>query len=397
METSAGNARPGPRGDGVGLAGTAPTQQEEITRERQELLDEVERRAAELDATIASIADGLVIYDTEGRIMRMNAAAEQLLGYPAAGPRRKIAEQLEALRCELPTGQRLGLEESPPVRALHGETVRGAVVILHHPDGRTVWVSSSAAPVRTADGELLGAVMTFTDITPLHELQEQREDLLRAVSHDLRNPLTVIRTRAELLLRLQASAGASPEEKESAEAILASARHMNAMIQELVDATRLEAGQVHLELQPVDLATFLNGLVARLSGALDTRRIRVSAPPGLPPALADPDQLERIVTNLLSNALKYSPAGSEVTVTLSARDGQLVTAVADRGPGIAPEDLPHLFERYYRTAAVRERHEGLGLGLYITRKLVEAHGGRIWVESEPGKGSTFYFSLPRAG
>jgi len=394
MESSAGDAGPELHRDSVELANGAPTQQEEMARERAALLDEVERRAAELDATIASIADGLVIYDTQGRILRMNPAAEHLLGYAASGPRRRIAEQLEALRCELPTGQRLSLQESPPERALHGETVRGAVVVLHHPDGRTVWVSSSAAPIRTADGELLGAVMTFTDITALHELQEQREDLLRTVSHDLRNPLTVIRTRAELLLRLQAGAGARPEEKESAEAILASARHMNAMIQELVDATRLEAGQVHLEVRPVDLAAFIGDLLTRLSGALDTRRIRVSAPTGLPQALADPDQLERILTNLLSNALKYSPPGSEVTVRLSPRDGQVVTAVADHGPGIAPEGLPHLFERYYRTGEARERQEGLGLGLYITRKLVEAHGGRIWVESEPGQGSTFSFTLP---
>ena len=248
----------------------------------------MERRAAELDATIASIADGLVIYDLDGRIMRMNPAAERMLGYKATEGQRTIADQLARLH----------------------------------------------------------------------------------------------------------SAGIGGEGKESVEAVLTSAQRMDAMIQELVDATRLEAGQVHLERRPVALRAFIDDLLRRLAGTLETDRVRVSAPAGLPEVLADPDQLERILTNLLSNALKYSPPGSVVTVTLTRRDDEVVTAVSDQGPGIAPEELPHLFERYYRTEAGRERRESLGLGLYITRKLVEAHGGRIWAESEPGKGSTFDFSLP---
>ena len=396
-EDSGGAASPSaPRAE-AGVAESAADERRQAEREREWLVDEVERRAAELDATVASVADGLVIYAPDGRIRRMNAAAQRLLGYtPSQDRDRTIAGQLVRLRCELPGGGPLALGQSPPERALHGETVRGEVLVLHPPDGRTLWVSSSAAPIRAADGELLGAVITFTDITPLHDLQEQREDFLRAVSHDLRNPLTVIRTRAELLLLRLRSTRAGSEELESAQAILTSAGRMNAMIQELVDATRLEAGQVHLEARPIELPAFIADLVRRLAGALETERIRVSAPAGLPPVLADPDQLERILTNLFSNALKYSPPGSEVTVTLGAREGRIVTAVADQGPGIAPEDLPHLFERYYRTQVGRERGEGLGLGLYITRKLVEAHGGRIWAESEPGKGSTFSFSLPAA-
>jgi signal transduction histidine kinase len=112
--------------------------------------------------------------------------------------------------------------------------------------------------------------------------------------------------------------------------------------------------------------------------------------------LADPDRLERILMNLLTNALKYSAPGTPVTVALARRDGQVVTAVSDQGPGIPPDELPHLFERYYRARETRERKEGLGLGLYITKGLVEAHGGRLWVESQVGKGSTFSFSLPAA-
>ena len=171
---------------------------------------------------------------------------------------------------------------------------------------------------------------------------------------------------------------------------------MNRMIQDLVDAARQEAGLLKLERRPVDLREALLSLIERLATTFDTQRIRVVAPDDLPRVLADADRLERILTNLLSNALKYSPPGSEVTITLERRGGEVVTSIRDRGPGIAPDELPHLFERYYRGPAARAAPEGLGLGLYITRMLVEAHGGHIWAESQVGAGSTFSFSLPIA-
>ncbi len=123
---------------------------------------------------------------------------------------------------------------------------------------------------------------------------------------------------------------------------------------------------------------------------------RPAAAAELPPVLADPERLQRILANLLSNALKYSPPDTEVTLSFVVRDGEVVTLVTDGGAGIAPEELPRLFQRYYRAAAGRERREGLGLGLYITRLLVEAQDGRIWAQSEVGVGSTFSFSLPIA-
>jgi signal transduction histidine kinase len=186
-------------------------------------------------------------------------------------------------------------------------------------------------------------------------------------------------------------------EQQSARSIYSSARRMNAMIQDLVDAARMESGQLALDLQPVDLPSFLLDLQTRLAPALDVGRVRVEPAPGLPPVCADPERLERILTNLLSNALKYSEAGREVTVTLTRRDDLVITTVTDRGKGISPDELPHLFQRYFRTGAARQQREGLGLGLYVSRMLVDAHGGQIWVESELGKGSSFSFSLPVAG
>ncbi len=361
--------------------------------EREQLLREVRRRAAELDTIISSIPDGVIVYSPTGEIVRMNAAAQSVLGYTLEMRERPMPTRLTGLRMETPDGRPVPVEESPPMRAVRGEPVTGAVLILHPPTGATVWIASSAAPIRTPEGRTLGAVATFTDITRLHELQASREDILRAVSHDLRNPLAVVQAQAQLLLRALDRGAPPVEARESAQAILTSAQRMNVMIQDLVESARLEVGQLKLNLQPVDLGAFLADLQRRLRGALDVARVRLEVAPGLPTAWADPDRLERILVNLLSNALKYSTPGTLVTVRVVQRERELVIAVTDTGPPIAPEEIPHLFTRYYRAQAGRVRHDSLGLGLYITRMLVEAHGGRVWVESGGGE-TTFLFTLP---
>jgi signal transduction histidine kinase len=168
---------------------------------------------------------------------------------------------------------------------------------------------------------------------------------------------------------------------------------MNRMIQDLVDSSKLEEGQLRIDRIPVDVASFALEVKHRMSMVLNMERASVETPEVAPPALADPDGLERILTNLISNALKYSD--EEVVVRVEGIDGAVKVSVIDRGPGIPPADLPRLFDRYYRAEGARAA-EGLGLGLYITKMLVEAHGGQIWVESEVGRGSTFSFTLPAA-
>ena len=225
--------------------------------------------------------------------------------------------------------------------------------------------------------------------------EEKREDYIHTISHDLRAPLTIIQGHAQLLQRAITKAGLNGTNLRSTEAILSGARQMNIMIQDLVDAARLEAGQLRLEREPVDLKSFLSNLLERAEGMMDVGRVVVEMPKELPPLDADPDRLERIVMNLLSNALKYSSPETKVRVRAEMVGEEVVISVSDQGMGIAQEDLPHVFERFYRGTGAR-RAEGVGLGLYITKMLVETHGGRIWVQSKPGKGSTFSFSLPTA-
>jgi len=235
--------------------------------------------------------------------------------------------------------------------------------------------------------------VTITDITALEELQRRREDLVHTISHDLRSPLTSIYGQGQLLQRMLAKMPNADDSLRSANAVVTSAKRMNAMIQDLVDSARLESSQLRMVRQPTDLGIFLADVLDRSRGVLEVERIVQEIPSELPALDIDQNRLERILTNLLSNALKYSSRDSEVVVRAERSGCEVAISVIDRGAGIAAEDLPRLFERFYRTSIVHKA-EGLGLGLYITRMLVEAHGGRIWVESEVGKGSTFTFTMP---
>jgi signal transduction histidine kinase len=255
-----------------------------------------------------------------------------------------------------------------------------------------VWTVCGAAPIRAPDGAVAGAVLTLGDVTRLREVHEQREDLSRMISHDLRTPLGVILAQAKLIGRRSEG----PEAVRSrADAIVTSAQRMTAMLNDLVESALLEAGKLHLEREPVDLATMSRDLRGRLAAPYDGERIRIEVAAGVPRVSADPARLERVLVNLFTNALKYSEAGTEVVVRIGGDASGAVLEVEDRGPGIKPEDLPHLFERYFRALGHR-RYEGMGLGLYTARCLVEAHGGTIAVASEPGRGSTFRVRLPTA-
>ncbi len=361
-----------------------------------EAREEAERRATEFDATLNAISSGLIVVGLGDVLLRMNAAAERLVGVTTEEwARLPPAERTRIIRPETPDGRPLSLAETPRHRALRGEAVVDYRMRLRHSDGSRRDVLASAGPIRDDEGRVTGAVVNWADITPLVELQRQREDILRAVSHDLRNPLASVLGQAQLCERRLAKAGLE-RERESAEAVITAAQRMNTMIQDLVDSARSETGQLALDRRPVDLRAFALDLKQQLRASMDTARVEVQMPDDLPPVWADPARLERILTNLWSNALKYSAPGTPVTVSAHQEDGVVITSVADRGRGIPPEDLPRLFQRYFRTEAAAEARQGLGLGLYISRTLVEAHGGRIWVESVVGKGSTFSFSLPLA-
>ncbi|MBI4334074.1 MAG: HAMP domain-containing histidine kinase, partial [Chloroflexi bacterium] len=212
------------------------------------------------------------------------------------------------------------------------------------------------------------------------------------ISHDLRNQLTSLMGHAQLLFRTLAKKGLATEAA-SAESILVSSTRMNSMIQELVESAHLESGQPELNREPVDLFEMVSDIAGRVGTAEDAARIRLERQNHVPLVAVDIERFERVITNLLTNALKYSSPDAAVLARISSDDGRAIVSVQDQGIGIPTQDLPYLFQRFFR-AKTGKKADGLGLGLYITRLLVEAHQGHVWVESEVGKGSTFYVALP---
>ena len=361
--------------------------------ERKQADETNAKQTAELSATMASLADGLIVFNRYGDIVRMNDAVTRLLGYSPVLHAMPFMEYLQSLQVETLDGSPFPVEEMPTTLALHGETTKGTIMVLHRLE-RKVWVLVSAAPVCMPGGNHFGAVTTYTDITPLHDLQEQQL-LLHLVSHDLRSPLAIISGYTSLISEKIDALGGHEILSSSMSAIQRGVKRMTVMIEDLTEIARLDGGQLQLRLEPVEIASFLQEFLQRPTSTLEVSRVQLDSVTESFIAFADVDRLDRIITNILSNALKYSQANTPIVIRLFTRSGEVVVSITDHGRGIPAEDIPHLFKRFYRANSTRHA-EGIGLGLYITKVLVETHGGRIWVESEVGKGSTFFFSLPMA-
>ncbi|HEY3351650.1 MAG TPA: PAS domain-containing protein [Polyangia bacterium] len=370
------------------------TEQRRAERERERLLVEVQRHAAENEAILAAIPVGLAVYDAEGRILRQNAAAALLLDQgPADAPLTPV-ERAAATPLETPEGCRVLDDDLPVVRALRGEVVRGRALVLQRRDGG-LWLSVSAAPIQAAGGGQAGAVATYADLTVVHELEAQREDLLRAVTHDLRAPLSLVLLNGQLLEDRLRSRPGTAADRERVAAIIEAGRRIEAMIQELADASRVGAGQLQLATKRLALRTFIAQVLRHAAGVIDPARVRLEVAPGVPEIQADPEWLERALLNILVNSVRCAPKGAPIQVSARPRGGEVLISVVDPSCGIAADEVAHAFEPYHRLKA-HGRGQGLGLGLYIAKKLVEGHGGHLSLEADRGRGSVFSLSLRAA-
>ncbi|MBI3978542.1 MAG: PAS domain S-box protein [Chloroflexi bacterium] len=381
-------------GNVVAMAGIARdiTERRRADEERERLLAQLDAERQWLHTVIDRSPVGIILVEgAAGERIVANRWAERLFGRPIS-PERGIAQLVGQVYC--PDGTPLSLEELRASRALRGETVTGRELVIRRPDGRTVPALVSTGPIRSPAGDVIGAVIILEDITPIKELERLREEWTSIVAHDLRQPVTVITGYASLLAREHD--GPPGPARAKIEHILASACQLNRMIADLLDVSRIESRRLQIERRPVDLSSLVGAVVERAVAANPNNPIRVEMDGGLPRLAADPERLEQVLVNLLSNAAKYGSPGSEILVRVARRDGEIEVAVTNRGKGIRPEDLPRIFERFHRTGLAREeRVAGLGLGLYIAKGLVEAHGGRIWAQSVPDETTTFHFTLPR--
>ena len=245
-------------------------------------------------------------------------------------------------------------------------------------------------------GFLAEAFVVETGRTRL-EFERLREEFIAVIAHDLRSPITTVGLSADFLERLMSADHVTESERAVLSSIRSSARSLNRMVEDLLDASRIEARRLTLAKESVNLGELIYDVVGRATGLLQGHQVKVTMPETVPPIEADPARVDQILVNLLSNAAKYSFADAEILVETEVRSSEVMISVTNYGPGMTPDEIPRLFTRFYRTREAGEaRIPGLGLGLYIAKGLVEAHGGRIWAESEAGKRATFHFTLPYA-
>ncbi len=369
-----------------------------------QIVDVSERRRAERDRELltAALAEerswlravidrspvGIVLLEGVDRPrVRANQRVTELLGHPLAG---------SSLPFVTLGGRRLEERESPAARALRGEIAHREELMLGN-GGPHVPLVVSAAPIRDAARRVLGAVMVMEDVSAEKELERLRGEWISVIAHDLRRPVASIAAHAQLLGRTAATGGEHVGARASADHVLASVHRLDRMIGDLVDMSRLEANRLELHLRPTDVTKLVREIVDRMAGQIVDRAVQVCVRGPIPAVLTDSLRYEQVLGNLLSNAVKYGDPGTEVTIEL-VTDGDLVqTTVANRGAGIPKSELTAVFERFRRSRSVRRGGSaGLGLGLYISHGLVEANGGRIWVESQPFATTAFRFALPIA-
>jgi signal transduction histidine kinase len=241
---------------------------------------------------------------------------------------------------------------------------------------------------------LLNVIATIRDITRFREADEIKSTFISVISHELKTPVALIKGYVGTLRREDADWDRSVVD-DSLAVIEEEADRLTEMIENLLDASRLQAGGIKINLTDVSLDQIAQQLVKRFKTQTDEHVFVVDFPKDFPVIMADEDRLEQVISNLLSNAIKYSPEGGEIRIKGEVRTNQVIVCVADQGPGIAAEDIPYIFDRFYRSADAVRKTKGAGLGLYLARAVIEAHHGRIWIDPQPGKGARICFSLPR--
>jgi PAS domain S-box-containing protein len=336
----------------------------------------------------------VIIVDREATVLALNPQAERITGWSRSAAVGRPAADLLEVRTE--TGVNLCAPNGALRRALRlGTSVNTHFAYLFRlrTSDDPVRVSYSVSPLRTA-GRPTGALITIHDVTPELETIEARDALMLATSHELKTPLTTLRGLSELLLDFELSEG---QRRELLQDLHGQADRMERLIGDILDVSRIDSGRVSVELTRVEVAPVVLRVCEEVRGMLKGHVLRPRIEAGVPAVWGDARKLHQILVNLVSNAIKYSPPRSLITITVRGDGGSVRFEIADHGVGIRKEHLPRLFEKFYRAddPAVR-RTPGTGLGLYIVRQLVTMLAGQIQVRSRVGKGTVITVTLPRA-
>ena len=345
----------------------------EMSAKTKELVEMISEDRTRLATILDNMTDGVIMVDTEGNVSLANKAAEKLFGIKEA----KNEPLIEAVRDhEVDELLRLCLRTAQTQATQYESSVsKGYLRVVAIPIAHT------------------GVLLLFQDLTELRSLQTTRRELIGNISHEFRTPLAGIKAMVETLT------GGAMDDKVAAKDFLtridSEVDRLTQLVEELTELSRIETGKAELKKEPIDLNKLVEEVIAQLSPQAERQQLSISREfaTNLPSVLADKDRVRQVITNLVHNAIKFTPAGGRITITSRALEGSVVVHIADTGIGIPEEDLPRVFERFYKGDKARAGG-GTGMGLAIAKHVIQAHGGNIWVRSEEGKGSTFAFSLP---
>jgi two-component system phosphate regulon sensor histidine kinase PhoR len=360
-----------------------------LVRERTEKVD-AEKEL--LSVTFSSMDDGVIVVDPEKRIVLFNRVAEMLAGWEFERVQDRGLDEIFHIVDER-TRQKV---ESPVDKVLKSSKAElGAdFEVLLAMDGGERPISSKAAPIRSSDGAVTGIVMVFRDVAREREIERLKQDFISSISHELRTPLTSIKAYTETIL----SDSDMPEEtkRQFLGIIDEESNRLAGLIEGLLEISRIESGTMKIVREPVDIVAVAHKVLTALQALADKKNIRLESDidEGLAIFEGDEDKIQSALTNLVNNAIKFTPRDGRVCVSVRQRDDQLVMRVSDTGMGIPKEALPRIFDRFYRVPHPGKRIQGTGLGLAIVKKIVMMHGGRIEVESEVNRGTIFTIFLP---
>ncbi|NOX62635.1 MAG: GAF domain-containing protein [Chloroflexi bacterium] len=356
--------------------------------ENARLYQTVADKSRELEAILAGIGDGVVVVDIDLNLVLMNPAAASIFSLDAPPPGGL------PLHMFVHNDDFLALLEA--MRQSPHEAQARELTLTRSRSGREAVYQALATPLFAGES-LQGIAAVLRDITGQKELERMKSNFLSVVSHELKTPLHSIKGFVDIIL-MGRTGPVTEIQRDFLETVKQQTDHLQRMIDDLLEFSRLESGRVTLRLQPVDVPVVAEAVVDKLSPLAETAEVALinRVPDEMSTILADPWRLEQVVTNLVDNAIKFTPAGGSVTISAVERDDEVEISVSDTGIGIAPDEMERVFDRFYQVDGGANRlYKGTGLGLTICRHIVEHHHGRIWVESESGQGATFIFTISK--
>lgn len=367
--------------------------------DRKLLEDEIKKARDQLETIFQNVADGITMLDVQGNVVYVNDSAAKACGFSSAQammgmPKDKLQEVLRRFKMRDEEGKSLTFEQLPTRRVLQGE--KFAQIVLQYYDSirnTTTWTLLKSQPILDAHGNVQFVVNVVTDITERKELEQRKDEFISMVSHELKTPITSVMGFTQILQKRFRKQGDS-QSLHLLDRMSTQLNKLTNLINSLLDISKIQAGVLTSQNVLFDLDVLVRETIENVQATTDTHRILLCETVHAV-VFADEDRIAQVLTNLLTNAIKYSPLADKVIVEMAIASGNVVVSVQDFGIGIAPEHQARVFERFYQAAdPARQTFSGLGIGLYIAHEIIQQHRGRIWIESKKGQGSIFHFSLP---